>query len=59
MSEEHLVSEELKNIFKNAIKSLQINENSYIIDEQSDITNATIKAINKHIHHSSTLLLVN
>ena len=59
MSEEHLVSEELKNIFKNAIKSLQINDNSYIIDEQSDITNDTIKAINKHIHHPSILLLVN
>ena len=59
MSEEHLVSEELKNIFKNAIKSLQINENSYIIDEQSDITNATIKAINKHIHHPSILVSVN
>ena len=59
MSEEHLVSEELKNIFENAIKSLQINENSYIIDEQSDITNATIKAINKHMHHPSILLLVN
>lgn len=33
MSEEHLVSEELNNIYKNAIKSLQINENSYIIDK--------------------------
>ena len=59
MSEEHLVSEELKNIFKNAIKSLQINENSCIIDEQSDITNTTMKEINKYIHHPSILLIVN
>ena len=33
MSEEHLVSEELKNFFKNAI-----NRNPYIKDEQRDIT---------------------
>ena len=29
ISKEHLVSEELKNFFKNATKSLQINERPY------------------------------
>ena len=37
--------------FKNAIKSLQINKNPYIMDEQSDITDLIIKAINKCKHH--------
>ena len=57
ISEEHVVFEELKNFFKNAIKSLQINENQYIIDEYSDITNPIIKAINKYKHHPSILLI--
>ena len=48
ISEEHLASEELKNFFKNATKSLQINQNPFIIDEQSDITDPIIKAINKY-----------
>ena len=38
ISEENLVSEELKNVLENIVKRLQINENSYIIDELSDIT---------------------
>ena len=35
ISEEHLVSEGLNNLFKNATQSLHINENPYIIDEPS------------------------
>ena len=53
ISEEHLVSEELNNFFKNATKNLQINKNPCIIDEQSDITDPIIKAINKSNHHPS------
>ena len=53
ISEEHLVSEELNNFFKNSTKSLQINENPCIIDEQSDFTYPIIKAINKYKHHPS------
>ena len=57
ISEEHLSYEELNNFFQNATKSLQINENPYIIDEQSDITDPIIKAINKYKHHPSILLI--
>ena len=53
MSEEHVVSEELNNFFKNKTKRLQINENPYIIDKQSDITDPIFKAINKYKHHPS------
>ena len=53
ISEEHLVSEELNNVFKNATKNLQINKNLCIIDEQSGITDPIIKAINKSNHHPS------
>ena len=56
ISEEHLVSEELNNVFKNATESLQINENPYIIDEQSDVTGPILKAVNKHKHPPSILL---
>ena len=57
ISEEHLVSEELNNFFKNATKSLQINENPYIIDKPGDITNVIMNnAINKYKHHPSIIL---
>ena len=55
LSEEHLVSEELNKFFKTATKSLQINENPCIIDEQSGTTDPIIKAINKYKHHPSIL----
>ena len=32
--------------FTNTIKSLQINENPYVIDEQGDIVDPIMKAIN-------------
>ena len=54
---EHLVSEELNNFLKNATKSLQINENPCIMDEQSDIIDPIIKRINKYQHHPSILLI--
>ena len=53
ISEEHLVSEELNNVFKNATKNLQINKNPCIIDEQSGTKDPIIKAINKSNHRSS------
>ena len=55
--EEHLVSEELNNFFKNATKSLEINENPHIIDQKVDITDPILKAINKYKHHPSILLI--
>ena len=54
---EHLVSEELNNFLKNATKSLQINENPCIMDEQSDIIDPIMKRINKYQHHPSILLI--
>ena len=57
MFREHLVSEELNNFLKNATKSLQINENPCIMDEQSDIIDPIMKRINKYQHHPSILLI--
>ena len=39
------------------LKVYKINENPYIIDEQSDITDPIIKAINKYKHQPSILLI--
>ena len=60
MSEEHLVSEEPNNFIKKATKSLQINQdimNPFITDEQTDITDRVIKAINKYKYHPNILLI--
>ena len=57
LSEEHLVYEKLNNFFKNATKSLKINEDPYIIDEKGDVTDPILKAINKYKHHPSILLI--
>ena len=57
LSEEHLVYEKLNNFFKNATKSLQINEDPCIIDEKGDVTDPILKAINKYKHHPSILLI--
>ena len=51
MSEDYLVSEELNNFFENSTKSLQTNENPYIIDEEIDITDPIIKGASKSKHH--------
>ena len=36
---------------------LRINENRYIIDKQSDITDPIFEAINKYKHHPSILII--
>ena len=43
--------------FQNAIKTLNINENSYIVDCSSSITYSVNKAINTYKNHSSILLV--
>ena len=53
-SEKNIVSEELKNFFQNVIKTLNINENSYIVDS---ITDPVDKAINTNKNHPSILLI--
>ena len=56
-SDDTLVAEELNNFFQNATKTLNINENSYIIDSSSSITDPVDKAINKYKNHPSILLM--
>ena len=46
LSDDILVSEELNNFFQNAIKTLNIIENSYIVDSSSTITDPVDKAMN-------------
>ena len=53
----HLVSEELNNFFENATRGLEINENFYIIDTDSNKINSVEKAINKYTNHPSILLI--
>ena len=53
--DDHLVSEEFNNFFENATRSLEINENSYIIDTDSNEINSVEKAISKY--HPSVLLI--
>ena len=55
--EEHLVSEEINKFFENARKTLQINENSYIIETDSNEINSVKKTINKYSNHPSVLLI--
>ena len=47
-----MVSEELNNFSENAIRGLEINENFYIID-----TDSNEKTINKYRNHPSVLLI--
>ena len=55
--EDHLVSEELTKFSKNATRGLEINENSYIIDIDSNEINSVEKAIKKYRNHPSVLLI--
>ena len=55
--DDHLVSEELNKFFENATRGLEINENSYIIDTDSNEINSVEKAINKYRNHPSVLLI--
>ena len=52
-----MVSGELKNFFENATRSLEIKENSDIIDTYSNKINSAEKAINKYRNHPSVLLI--
>ena len=49
--EEHLALEELNKFFENATRGLEINENSYINDTDSNEINSVKKAINKYRNH--------
>ena len=51
------MSEGLKHFFQNATNTLNINENSYIIDSSSSITDTVDKAINTHKNYPSILLI--
>ena len=51
-----MVSEELNKFFKNATRGLEINENSYIIDTDSNEIDSVEKAINKYRNHPSVFL---
>ena len=50
-----LVSEELNKFFKNASRGLEINENFYIVDIDSNEINSVEKAVNKYRNHPSVL----
>ena len=55
--EDHLVSEKLNHFFENATRGLEINENSYIIDTDSNEINSVEKTINKYKNFPSVLLI--
>ena len=49
--------EKLNKFFENATKDLPVNENSYIIDRDSNKINSVEKAINKYRNYSSVSLI--
>ena len=53
--EDHLASQKLNKFFKIATRGLEINENSYIIDTDSNKITSVEKAINKYRNHPSVL----
>ena len=55
--EDHLVSEEFNKFFENVTRGLEINENSFIIDTDSNEINSVEKAIDKYRNHPSVLLI--
>ena len=55
--DDHLVSEELNKFFENATRGLEINENSHIVDTDSNEINPVEKAIHKSRNHPSVLLI--
>ena len=57
LSDDTLVSEELNNFFQNLTKNLDINENSYIVDSSSSITDPVDKAISTYKNPPSILLI--
>ena len=56
ISEDQLISAELNQLFKNATKALNIQENSYLIDK-SELSDPVDKAISKYKNHPSILLI--
>ena len=52
-----MLSEELHKFFENVTRALEINENSYIIDTDSNEINSVDKAINKYRNHPRVLLI--
>ena len=58
ISDDTLVSEQLNNFFfKNATKTVNINENWYIVDSSSSITDPVDKAVKTYKNHSTILLM--
>ena len=57
MPDDTLVSEELNKFFQNATKTLDIKENSYIVDSSSSFTDSVDKAINTYKNQPSILLM--
>ena len=57
LSDDTLVSEELTSFFQNATKALNTNENSYIVDSSSSITDPVDKAIKTYKNRPSILLI--
>ena len=55
--EDHLVSEKLNKFFENATRGLEITENFYIVDTDSNKINSVEKAISKYRNHPSYLLI--
>ena len=51
------IAEELNNFFKNAIASLNIHENKYIVENIENINDPVDKAIKKFEFHPSILLM--
>ena len=56
LSDDTLVPEKLNNFFQNATKTLNINENSYVVDSSSSITDPVHKGINTYKNHPNILL---
>ena len=54
-----MTNQELNSFFKNATKSLNIRQNSYLIDESNEIEHQVKKAIFKYKNHPSIILIKN
>ena len=57
VSDDQSISEELNTCYKNATKSLNIRQNSYLTDESNEIEDQVKKAIFKYKNHSSIILI--
>ena len=59
VSDDQSISEELNISFKNATKSLNIRQNSYLTDQSNEIEDQVKKAIFKYKNHPSIILIKN